>query len=158
MNGLTTGDNTLNLALSASFLGVRAAGVRGFDAAYRCADGAWAFAWEFSADDCAFTGHYPHQRILPGVFLLEMAEHAIRFLLEQSGKTSYRLSRVESFRFVKPILPGDICTIEVRLAPAGNAQNTLQATVECAKADGVVAKGVLFAREPAARSEGRHDA
>lgn len=75
----------------------------------------WRFAWIFSADDPAFEGHLPGQAVLPGAFLMEMAQRAAQFALVQCGCREPRLRRVSRFRFINPILPNSACTLTLLL-------------------------------------------
>ncbi len=66
---------------------IMARSVRGFSACRRPGPCEWEFDWRFADDDDSFQGHFPTYPILPGRFLLEMAQHAANHALAQSGQT-----------------------------------------------------------------------
>lgn len=88
--------------------------VRTFDLWSIVGDLSWRFEWAFRKHDMAFDGHFPKQALLPGVFLMEMAERAALFALERSGSPGWHLSRIERFRFAKPITPGENCCLTLQ--------------------------------------------
>jgi acyl dehydratase len=85
--------------------------VRSFDSAQQHAASQWSFRWRFAVGDLAFAGHFPNHPILPGVFLLEMAQRAAEWALLQSSGRAFTVHRVERMRFLRPVLPGDACTL-----------------------------------------------
>jgi 3-hydroxyacyl-[acyl-carrier-protein] dehydratase len=64
-----------------------------------------------------FAGHFPGQPTFPGVLILEaMAQTGAVILLsteEHRGKLLY-LAGAEKVRFRKPVVPGDVLTLEAR--------------------------------------------
>lgn len=92
---------------------IMARSVRGFSACRRPGLCEWEFDWRFADDDDSFQGHFPTYPILPGAFLLEMAQHAANHALAQSGQTGRRVTGVTRLRFQNPVLPGDTCTLQV---------------------------------------------
>lgn len=123
-----------------------ARGVRSFDRARRCAESAWEFDWAFGGADDAFAGHFPHQPILPGVFLVEMALRAAEYALGGGTGASHRVCSVERFRFLSPILPGDACCLRVEWPGEAAADPKIALRVSFSKAGLCVAQGVLIAR------------
>lgn len=58
--------------------------------------------FRFSEDLEVFKGHFPRMPLLPGVLQFEM----VRFVLERSTETSYRIRRIKKAKFIGPIQPG----------------------------------------------------
>jgi 3-hydroxyacyl-[acyl-carrier-protein] dehydratase len=131
----------------------RARSVQTFNAWSVAADSSWHFHWTFGTDDAAFEGHFPQRAVLPGVFLIEMAEQAALFALERSGATGLRMARVERFRFAKPVTPGDQCELTLQLpTQAHSANGPLRVAAAFHSAGIPVANGTL-----ALVAAGNHD-
>lgn len=124
-----------------------ARGVRTFDGARRRAASLWEFDWTFGSGDEAFAGHFPHQPILPGVFLVEMSLRAAEFALQSEAGAPHRVFSVERFRFLSPILPGDACNLLVDWSAPSATNDMIALHVSFTKADATVAQGVLGARQ-----------
>ena len=66
-----------------------------------------------------FQGHFPNQPVLPGVLTIEMMAQACSFLIlsqvENPLKKNMFFSSVENAKFKKPIVPGDILKIHIKL-------------------------------------------
>ncbi|MEE8484538.1 MAG: 3-hydroxyacyl-ACP dehydratase FabZ [Nitrospinota bacterium] len=65
-----------------------------------------------------FQGHYPGQPIMPGVLIIEaMAQAAavlaIKSVEDRPGKKTPLFAGIEKARFKRPVLPGDVLTIEI---------------------------------------------
>ena len=95
-----------------------------------------------SVNEPFFQGHFPGQPIMPGVLIVEaLAQVGAIALLSQpenKGKIVYFAS-IDSFRFRRPVLPGDTLRLEVNLTkmrgPVG--KGSVKAEVEGQKvADG----------------------
>jgi 3-hydroxymyristoyl/3-hydroxydecanoyl-(acyl carrier protein) dehydratase len=123
-----------------------ARGVRSFDEAHRRGPSAWEFAWAFGDADEAFAGHFPHQPILPGVFLVEMSLRAAEFALHGDTGAPHRVCCVERFRFMNPILPGDVCSLRIEWLAEPAANDKIALRVSFSKPGARVAQGVLVAR------------
>jgi len=72
-----------------------------------------------SINEPFFQGHFPGHPIMPGVLQLEaMAQVAGILMLSQpdtkSGQPAYFMS-AESVKWRKPVLPGDVLTIEIEM-------------------------------------------
>lgn len=64
-----------------------------------------------------FTGHFPHQAIMPGVLILEALAQATGLLSSKSalGKgITYHLVGIDKARFKRPVVPGDQLMLEVK--------------------------------------------
>ncbi|WP_367140677.1 MULTISPECIES: 3-hydroxyacyl-ACP dehydratase FabZ family protein [Streptomyces] len=59
------------------------------------------------------SGHYPGHPILPGVVVMDWVAQAVDAL--HGG--GLRLRRVERARFIRPLLPGDVLELTVRVLP-----------------------------------------
>jgi UDP-3-O-[3-hydroxymyristoyl] N-acetylglucosamine deacetylase/3-hydroxyacyl-[acyl-carrier-protein] dehydratase len=84
-----------------------------------------------SANEPYFQGHFPNHPIMPGVMQLEAIAQAAGLLMlkqiENAGRLAYFMS-AEAVKWRKPVLPGDVLTIEVELTKArgniGKAKGT----------------------------------
>ena len=88
-----------------------------------------------SANDWFFEGHFPGNKVMPGVLIVEaMAQAAAVTLLkgaDSAGKTPM-FAGIEDMRFRKPVLPGDQLRMEFTLeklrGPVGKGH--VKATVD----------------------------
>jgi 3-hydroxyacyl-[acyl-carrier-protein] dehydratase len=78
------------------------------------ADGASAFEFNFNADDQVFAGHFPQRPILPGIFQLEIVRMAAEWLQNRP----LTVTEIVKTKFLRPILPGEILKLEIKLAEA----------------------------------------
>lgn len=82
-----------------------------------------------------FAGHYPHFPLLPGVFLLDLAERAVgRFAAGHSR--GLELEAIVSTRFLSPVHPGAKVVVDCKFTAGEGALRIV--TVRCT-ADGVKA-------------------
>jgi 3-hydroxyacyl-[acyl-carrier-protein] dehydratase len=81
------------------------------------ADGAQAFEFCFRADDPVFAGHFPERPILPGIFQLEIVRLAAEVVLH--NKLS--VTEIAKAKFQRPVLPGEILKLSLKLSEAGGA-------------------------------------
>lgn len=127
-----------------------AAGIRPFESAQQLSASVWQFGWRFDHDDAAFMGHFPHEPILAGVFLLEMAQRAAELALQTSTQQLHRVRSVERFRFLTPVLPGDSCTLRLEW-PEDASSAPLKLKASFSKQDTRIAYGSMtstLATEP----------
>ena len=72
-----------------------------------------------TTNEPCFQGHFPNQPVLPGVLTIEMMAQAGSFLIlsqvENPLKKNMFFSSVENAKFKKPIVPGDILKIHIKL-------------------------------------------
>lgn len=64
-----------------------------------------------------FTGHFPHQAIMPGVLILEALAQVTGLLASKSalGKgITYYLVAIDKARFKRPVVPGDQLKLEAK--------------------------------------------
>jgi predicted LPLAT superfamily acyltransferase len=81
----------------------------------------------------ALAGHFPGAPILPGVVLLDETVRAV----ERSGAAPGSRWRIGTAKFVKPVHPGEILTLEHSLLPNGSIRFSVSS------AGRAVARGVL---------------
>ena len=63
-----------------------------------------------------FAGHFPGAPIMPGVLLIETAAQLCSLVTESDGtdeETMRVLLKVDGFKFLRPVLPGDTLTVTV---------------------------------------------
>lgn len=86
-----------------------------------------------SANDPWFAGHFPGTPILPGVLIVESCAQLCS-VVAQSGATGdegllYVLLKVDGFKFLKPVVPGDVMEITVTRKSHGGPMISFDATV-----------------------------
>ncbi len=64
-----------------------------------------------------FTGHFPHQAVMPGVLLLEaMAQMgALANYHPDDAEMDYMIGGVENVKFRKPVVPGDQVILKAKI-------------------------------------------
>ena len=71
-----------------------------------------------SINEPFFQGHFPDYPIMPGVLIVEalaqVGSVAILSMEENKGKVGY-FAGIDSFRFRKPVQPGDVLRLEVSI-------------------------------------------
>lgn len=103
-----------------------------------------------SVNEPFFGGHFPDMPIMPGVLLIESAAQLCSFVVENDGVDTsavYMLLKVQDFKFLKPVIPGDVIKITVTKTKEGGTLTYFDAVLEC---DGETkAKGsMIFTKIP----------
>ncbi len=99
-----------------------------------------------SVNEPYFMGHFPDAPIMPGVLLIECAAQLCSLVISPENAADsdklYVLLKVKDFKFLKPVIPGDTLTIEVKCTMAGAGAYEFSAVVS---ADGKTkAKGSML--------------
>lgn len=83
--------------------------------------------------DHIFVGHYPGFPVLPGVYLIELADRTARLALPHGS--TVELAAIERTRFRDPVYPGDEITLAVTVSgPAGRPLCTVEASTQAGAA------------------------
>ena len=97
-----------------------------------------------SINEPYFAGHFPGTPIMPGVLIIESCAQLCSLVIEGDGTDDsllYVLLKVDKFKFVKPVLPGDTMTLKVTKTQSGGTLTYFDAVAEV---DGQVrAKGSM---------------
>jgi 3-hydroxyacyl-[acyl-carrier-protein] dehydratase len=70
------------------------------------------------ADHPALSGHFPGRPIVPGVVLLDEIIRAAEAKARASGH-HWQVSYIPAVKFLHPLLPGQVCTVELSLRDRG---------------------------------------
>ncbi|MCH5162288.1 MAG: 3-hydroxyacyl-ACP dehydratase FabZ [Clostridiales bacterium] len=85
-----------------------------------------------SINEPYFIGHFPDAPIMPGVLIVESCAQLCSIVMSgdavEEGKL-YVLLKVDGFKFVKPVIPGDTLDITVNKTRAGGTIVSFDATV-----------------------------
>lgn len=98
-----------------------------------------------SVNEPYFVGHFPGTPIMPGVLVVESCAQLCSLVIEKKpgdlDDKLYVLLKIDGFKFVKPIIPGDQLELSVFKTKSGGSLVGFDCTV---KVDGTVhAKGAL---------------
>ncbi len=98
-----------------------------------------------SVNEPYFVGHFPGTPIMPGVLVVESCAQLCSLVIEKNpgdlDDKLYVLLKIDGFKFVKPIIPGDQLELSVVKTKSGGSLIGFDCTV---KVDGAVhAKGAL---------------
>ena len=69
-----------------------------------------------SVNEPYFVGHFPGSPIMPGVLIIESCAQLCSLVFEADGTDTdniYVLLKVDGFKFVKAVIPGDVLNINV---------------------------------------------
>lgn len=100
-----------------------------------------------SVNEPYFIGHFPEAPIMPGVLLIESAAQLCSLVIAPDGSADdegklYVLLKVKDFKFLKPVIPGDTLTIDVKCTMSGAGAYEFSAVISV---DGTVkAKGSML--------------
>lgn len=99
-----------------------------------------------SVNEPYFIGHFPDAPIMPGVLLIECAAQLCSLVIAPDDAARddklYVLLKVKDFKFLKPVIPGDTLTIEVKAVMVSAAAYEFSAVI---LVDGTVkAKGNML--------------
>ena len=76
-----------------------------------------------SVNEPYFTGHFPETPIMPGVLIVESCAQLCSLVIEKPAedleKNLYVLLKIDGFKFVKPVIPGDQLEITVNKTKGG---------------------------------------
>lgn len=71
-----------------------------------------------SVNEPYFAGHFPDAPIMPGVLITEACAQLCSLVIEPEKSSDpdkiFVLLKIEDFKFLKPVIPGDTLTIEVK--------------------------------------------
>ena len=100
-----------------------------------------------SVNEPYFTGHFPEVPIMPGVLLIESAAQLCSLVISPENASSdedklYVLLKVKEFKFLKPVVPGDVLTIDVKCTLSSAAAYEFSAVISVG--DKVKAKGSML--------------
>lgn len=74
-----------------------------------------------SINEPYFLGHFPGMPIMPGVLIIESAAQTCSLVMYKQDTLAVPvLAETEDFKFLKPIVPGDVMVIESKLTDRGN--------------------------------------
>lgn len=100
-----------------------------------------------SVNEPYFVGHFPEAPIMPGVLLIESAAQLCSLVIAPDSAAEdesklYVLLKVKDFKFLKPVIPGDTLTIDVKCTMSGAGAYEFSAVISV---DGAVkAKGSML--------------
>lgn len=91
-----------------------------------------------SANDPWFAGHFPGTPILPGVLIVESCAQLCSVVAQSEADGDegllYVLLKVDGFKFLKPVVPGDVMEITVTKKSRGGPMISFDAVVNVAGA------------------------
>ena len=74
-----------------------------------------------SVNEPYFVGHFPESPIMPGVLIIESCAQLCSLVVEEGEADKlYVLLKVDNFKFLKPVIPGDTLDITVNKTSKGN--------------------------------------
>lgn len=85
-----------------------------------------------SINDPWFAGHFPGTPLLPGVLIVETCAQLCSLTVEAEGSAEdklYVLLKVDQFKFLRPIIPGDVMTVTVTKKSGAGPLISFDATV-----------------------------
>ncbi len=94
------------------------------------------------ATHACFAAHFPGRPLVPGALLMQWLCQAALWQFPD-----YRVVAVPSMKFLRPLLPGDVCTLKLRYELPLD-----QVRVELVRAGETICQGVLGLRQGGATS------
>ncbi|MCH5160894.1 MAG: 3-hydroxyacyl-ACP dehydratase FabZ [Clostridiales bacterium] len=98
-----------------------------------------------SINEPYFVGHFPDAPIMPGVLIVESCAQLCSIVLAEECtdvNKLYVLLKIDTFKFIKPIIPGDTLIISVNKTRGGGQIVCFDAEVKVG--DTVCAKGSMM--------------
>lgn len=87
-----------------------------------------------SMNEQFFTGHFPHNPVMPGVLIMEALAQACALLWvqETDPNAMFYFAGMENVRFKRPVVPGDLLRLETKLTRVirGFAKFEVKASVD----------------------------
>ncbi len=99
-------------------------------------DGAWRVRLPVDPTEDVFAGHYPGNPILPGVCIIETVHRAAK----ATSPDPVVLAAVESTRFLGPVSPGDVLTVDLRWEERPDGARRVVATAATDRGDAATVK------------------
>lgn len=97
-----------------------------------------------SINEPYFLGHFPDYPIMPGVLIVESCAQLCSLVFDNEkvdDEKLYVLLKVDQFKFLKPVIPGDTLKITVNLSKVTGPLRSFDAVVKVE--DTVYAKGSM---------------
>lgn len=97
-----------------------------------------------SVNEPYFMGHFPDNPIMPGVLIIESCAQLCSLVIESDGSDAdliYVLLKVDNFKFIKPVIPGDTLIINVKKSKVIGPLTTFDAVVKVN--DVIYSKGTM---------------
>ena len=91
-----------------------------------------------------FMGHFPDAPIMPGVLIIEACAQLSSLVFDTDASNPdviYVLLKVDNFKFVKPVIPGD--TLEIEVTKTAGGAGLVKFDVKISVDGGLRAKGKL---------------
>ena len=86
-----------------------------------------------SVNEPYFMGHFPDAPIMPGVLIVESCAQLCSIVMHVDERADdgllYVLLKVDNFKFVKPVIPGDTLSVSVKKTREGGTIVSFDATV-----------------------------
>ena len=84
-----------------------------------------------SINEPYFMGHFPGAPVMPGVLIIESCAQLCSLVVEETPDEGvlYVLLKVDNFKFVKPVIPGDTLHISVKKTRAAGGLTSFDAVV-----------------------------
>ncbi len=84
-----------------------------------------------SVNEPYFVGHFPDTPIMPGVLIIESCAQLCSIVMEEAPDENllYVLLKVEQFKFIKPVIPGDTLHITVKMTRKAGTLISFEAEV-----------------------------